>query len=103
RHGAEEGGGHLRVRDRRCGTAARRGGTVDDLATEDAMSKSKVLIAAGLVALAGVLPSALAGPAQEPPRVCEGLTICSPVGGPWVVVPGPIGREQATASVWMLG
>lgn len=64
---------------------------------------TRVLIAAGLVALVGALPSALAGPAQEPPRVCEGLTICSPVGGPWVVVPGPSGKTQETESVWMLG
>lgn len=67
------------------------------------MSKSKVLIAAGVVVLVGALPSAFARPAQEPPRVCEGLTICSPVGGPWVVVPGPTGRAQETSSVWMLG
>jgi hypothetical protein len=55
------------------------------------------------VALVGALPSAFAGQAQEPPRVCEGLTICSPVGGPWVVVPGPAGKAQTSSAVWMLG
>jgi hypothetical protein len=65
--------------------------------------KKSIVLATGVIALAGVLPSALAGPAQEPPRVCEGLTICSPVGGPWVVVPGPTGRAQTSGSVWLLG
>ncbi len=56
------------------------------------------------VALAAVaVPSAGARPLQAaPPRVCEGLTICAPVGGPWVVVPPP-GRGSTTAmSVWQL-
>lgn len=61
------------------------------------------LLAAALAALVGALPSALAGPAQEPPRVCEGLTICGPVAGPWVIVPGPGGGARTASSVWMIG
>jgi hypothetical protein len=67
------------------------------------MSPKPVLVAAALAALVIALPSALAGSAQEPPRVCEGLTICSPVGGPWVIVPGPAGGAQTAGSVWMIG
>ena len=40
------------------------------------------------VAAAAVVVSGAS--AQAPPRVCEGLTICSPVAGPWVVVPAPV-------------
>jgi hypothetical protein len=58
------------------------------------------LILAAFAVLVGV-PGALAKPAQAPPRVCEGLTICSPVAGPWVVVPGPTGHGTGTA-VWQL-
>ncbi len=41
--------------------------------------------------------------AQAPPRVCEGLTICSPVAGPWVVVPAPVPPARVGTAVWLLG
>jgi hypothetical protein len=47
--------------------------------------------------------AALAGHAQAPPRVCEGLTICSPVAGPWVVVPAPVPPAPTATAVWQLG
>jgi hypothetical protein len=61
-----------------------------------------------LAAVAGVavvvLPSATAvSHYSGPPPVCEGLTICSPIGGPWVVVPGPAGRAGVAGTVWRLG
>lgn len=37
-----------------------------------------------------------------PPRVCEGLTICAPVGGPWVVVPGPTASTDLGGGLWQL-
>jgi hypothetical protein len=58
-----------------------------------------LVIAAGLIAV----PVALAREAQNPPRVCEGLTICSPVAGPWVVVPGPSKNAALGRAVWQLG
>jgi hypothetical protein len=61
------------------------------------------LCAVALVAVIGILPSALAGPALEPPRVCEGLTICGQVAGPWVVVPGPARGASTVSGVWMIG
>lgn len=58
------------------------------------------------VVLAGTIvfsPSAAAEPAQVgPPRVCQGLTICAPVGGPWVVVPGPAHGASTGTAVWKL-
>lgn len=62
-----------------------------------------VLLGAVLAGIVAAVPSALGRPAQEPPRVCEGLTICSPVAGPWVVVPGPAAGAGIASSVWMLG
>ena len=61
-----------------------------------------LLILATATAVAAT-PSATAGPSQfTPPRACEGLPICVPVGGPWIVVPGPTRAPTATA-VWQLG
>jgi hypothetical protein len=57
-----------------------------------------LLIVAGMIAV----PGALAREAQNPPRVCEGLTICSPVAGPWVVVPGPAKGAGVGKAVWQL-
>jgi hypothetical protein len=61
--------------------------------------------AAALLVLAGVIavPGALAREAQNPPRVCEGLTICSPIAGPWVVVPGPAKGAGEGTAIWQLG
>ncbi len=62
------------------------------------------LSAAALVALVVTLPSAFAGRAQQgPPRVCEGLTICGPVAGPWVVIPGPARGARTASSDWRIG
>jgi hypothetical protein len=49
------------------------------------------------------VPSALGRNPVEPPRACDGLTICGPVAGPWVVVPGPSRGARIAASSWMLG
>jgi hypothetical protein len=59
---------------------------------------------AGTVLVLAVVAAyaALAGNAQAPPRVCEGLTICSPVAGPWVVVPGPAPPARVGTAVWQL-
>jgi hypothetical protein len=54
--------------------------------------------------LAAVLSTAGAAPTvdQPPPGSCEGLTICVPVGGPWVIVP-PRARGAATSTAfWQL-
>jgi hypothetical protein len=59
----------------------------------------RVLLVAALAAAAAV-PGASA---QAPPRVCEGLTICSPVAGPWVVVPAPVPPARTASAVWQLG
>jgi hypothetical protein len=59
----------------------------------------RLLLLAALVVVAAV-PSA---GAQNPPRVCEGLTICSPVAGPWVIVPGPNPPLRVGSAVWELG
>lgn len=56
--------------------------------------------------LLGALAALVAAPGaspQAPPRVCEGLTICSPVAGPWVVVPGPVPPARTGTAVWLLG
>ncbi len=58
--------------------------------------------AAALAALTVAVPSAPARPLQAPPRVCEGLTICSPIAGPWVVVPGPTRLGRMGSAVWQL-
>jgi hypothetical protein len=59
---------------------------------------------APLLVLAVVMPSAtVVTHLLGPPPVCQGLTICSPVGGPWVVVPGPTGGAQVSGTVWRLG
>ena len=52
--------------------------------------KRLLALAAFLILLA--VPAAVA---QSPPRVCEGLTICSPIAGPWVIVPGPSPPRRA--------
>jgi hypothetical protein len=56
-----------------------------------------------LAVLAAALVTVPGAPAQAPPRVCEGLTICSPVAGPWVVVPGPAPPARTGRAVWLLG
>jgi hypothetical protein len=56
-----------------------------------------------LSALAVVVVGVTGASAQAPPRVCEGLTICSPVAGPWVVVPGPVAPARTGTAVWLLG
>ena len=63
----------------------------------------KRLLGLALLLAVGAVPAALAGGEQAPPRVCEGLTICSPVGGPWVVVPGPEPPARFGTAVWQLG
>jgi hypothetical protein len=56
-----------------------------------------------LAALVAALVGVTGADAQAPPRVCEGLTICSPVAGPWVVVPAPVPPARTASAVWMLG
>ena len=64
---------------------------------------SRLLALGALVVLLAV-PDAPAVGRQEPPRVCEGLTICSPVAGPWVIVPGPNPPfARVGTAVWELG
>jgi hypothetical protein len=56
-----------------------------------------------VAAAVATTPSATAAPTQsDPPRVCEGLPICIPIGGPWVVVPGPAGGASLASTVWRL-
>jgi hypothetical protein len=62
----------------------------------------KSLAALAVLAAVFTVPTALAVREQAPPRVCEGLTICSPVAGPWVVVPGPVPPARTGAAVWQL-
>jgi hypothetical protein len=62
----------------------------------------RLLVVVAVVAAAGAY-GAFAGRAQAPPRVCEGLTICSPIAGPWVVVPAPVPPARAASAVWQLG
>lgn len=59
----------------------------------------RLLVLAALGAVVGVTGAS----AQAPPRVCEGLTICSPVAGPWVVVPAPVPPARVGTAVWLLG
>ena len=59
----------------------------------------RFLVLAVLAAVVGATGAA----AQAPPRVCEGLTICSPVAGPWVVVPAPVPPARVGTAVWLLG
>lgn len=59
-------------------------------------------LAAMIAAAVAATPSASAHPQQAPPRVCEGLAICVPVGGPWVVVPGPARGATTGGAVWQL-
>jgi hypothetical protein len=50
-----------------------------------------------------ILLAVPAAVAQSPPRVCEGLTICSPIAGPWVIVPGPSPPSaRVGTAVWQL-
>lgn len=64
----------------------------------------RALLAPVAVLAVVVLPSATAvTKISGPPPVCQGLTICSPVGGPWVVVPGPAGGSRVSGTVWRLG
>jgi hypothetical protein len=62
----------------------------------------KSLAALTVLAAVFTVPAALAVGEQEPPRVCEGLTICSPVAGPWVIVPGPVPPARTGTAVWQL-
>jgi hypothetical protein len=55
------------------------------------------LVAAALVS-AGAAPTIDA----PPPGACEGLTICVPVGGPWVVVPARTHGMAASTASWQL-
>jgi len=59
---------------------------------------SRLIAVTALLAVLAV-PGALA---QAPPRVCEGLTICSPIAGPWVIVPGPQPPARVGTAVWQL-
>ncbi len=63
--------------------------------------KRTIAVAALLLVLS--VPQALATGEQAPPVVCEGLTICSPVAGPWVVVPGPQPPSRIGTAAWELG
>ncbi|MDX6424967.1 MAG: hypothetical protein QOD52_372 [Gaiellaceae bacterium] len=64
----------------------------------------RALFATVVVLAVVVMPSATAvSHYSGPPPVCQGLTICSPVGGPWVVVPGPAGGARVSGTVWRLG
>jgi hypothetical protein len=65
-------------------------------------SVKRVLFAAVLAGVVAAVPSALGRNPIEPPRTCDGLTICGPVAGPWVVVPGPASGAGTASSVWML-
>jgi hypothetical protein len=58
---------------------------------------------AAVAIAAAASSSAAAVPHQTgPPRVCEGLAICVPIAGPWVVVPGPAANRRVGAGVWQL-
>jgi hypothetical protein len=58
-------------------------------------------VVAAIVAVGG--SSAPASRSQQPPATCEGLTICVPLAGPWVVVPGPAtASTTGTPAVWQL-
>jgi hypothetical protein len=58
-------------------------------------------VLAAIVAAGG--SSAPASRSQQPPRTCEGLTICIPLAGPWVVVPGPkTAASVGEPAVWQL-
>ena len=59
----------------------------------------RFLVLAVLAAVVGATGAA----AQAPPRVGEGLTICSPVAGPWVVVPAPVPPSRLGSAVGLLG
>ena len=63
----------------------------------------RAVLAAVVVVAVCAVPGAFARQAQAPPRVCEGLTICSPVAGPWVIVPGPVPPNREGTAVWQLG
>ena len=69
------------------------------LAHGSLLSVRRLLVLAALAAVVGVTGAS----AQAPPRVCEGLTICSPVAGPWVVVPAPVPPARVGTAVWLLG
>jgi hypothetical protein len=60
----------------------------------------RLLVALVMLAALLTVPGALA---QAPPLVCEGLTICSPIAGPWVVVPAPVPPARTASAVWQLG
>jgi hypothetical protein len=62
----------------------------------------RVLLGIALAGIIAAVPSALGRSPIEPPRACEGLTICGPVAGPWVVVPGPASGAGVGSSNWML-
>ena len=67
------------------------------------MRRAVLASAAVAAAALAVTSPASARPTQiGPPPVCEGLTICVPIAGPWVVVPGPAGAGRSGAAVWQL-
>lgn len=62
-----------------------------------------VLLGTALSAVVAVAAgSAPALRSQQPPPACEGLTICVPVGGPWVVVPAPARGSAGAQTAWEL-
>jgi hypothetical protein len=61
-----------------------------------------LVVAATATALVLGSPAATAPAQTGPPRVCEGLTICVPIAGPWVVVPGPATAHDAGMASWQL-
>lgn len=63
----------------------------------------RALVGLGVAVTVATSPSATAGPSQfTPPRACEGLPICVPIGGPWVVVPGPTARASTGTAAWQI-
>ena len=65
--------------------------------------KRTLLAVAAVAAAVTVTASGSGRPLQGGvPRVCEGLPICTPIAGPWVVVPGPARGETMGAAEWQL-
>jgi hypothetical protein len=61
-----------------------------------------VLTVAALGAAALVTAGAAPTIDAPPPGACEGLTICVPVGGPWVVVPARAQGAATSTASWQL-
>ena len=57
-----------------------------------------VAVVAAALVTAGAAPTIDA----PPPGACEGLTICVPVGGPWVIVPPRTHGTAASTASWQL-